>query len=200
MLAYIHGSLAYVGENFIVVDNSGMGYRIYTSGMCLDHLPSIGESIKIFTYMHVREDEVSLYGFPTNEELEVFKVLIGISGVGPKVALSILTTLTINELHLAVASDDVKAISRANGVGAKGAQRIILELKDKLHMEDMLDAAYQDAVGGPVKTTNATKDVMEALTSLGYGNTESYRAIQKVQDADKLTADQLLKAALKYMI
>ena len=146
MIAYISGALVSAGENYIVIDNHGMGYRIFVSGKFLEHIPAYGTQIKIYTHMYIREDELTLYGFHSEEELSVFRILIGISGVGPKVAMAILTALTIQELQLAVISEDAKTISKANGVGAKGASRIILELKDKLKMEDMMDASYEQSI------------------------------------------------------
>ncbi len=198
MIAYVSGTLAYAGDNYIVVDRNGLGYKMYVSGRFLDSVPRVGAEVKVFTHMYVREDEISLYGFPSKEELEVFKVLIGISGVGPKVALSVLTALTIEELHMAVMAEDAKSIAKANGIGAKGASRIILELKDKLKIEDMLDVAY-DAAVSVERTADATKDVMEALTSWGYSNTEAYRAIGKVAGAEAMDSDKLLKEALKHL-
>ena len=111
MIAYISGALVSAGENYIVIDNHGMGYRIFVSGKFLEHIPAYGTQIKIYTHMYIREDELTLYGFHSEEELSVFRILIGISGVGPKVAMAILTALTIQELQLAVISEDVKTIS-----------------------------------------------------------------------------------------
>ena len=150
--------------------------------------------------MAVREDDISLFGFYSTEEMEVFKILLGVSGVGPKVALSLLSALTVNELRLAVISDDVKSISKANGIGAKGASRIILELKDKLKMEDMLDAAYEENVStaGSV-TMDIRNDVITALTALGYTGMEAAKAVNKVKNASDMDEETLLKEALKLL-
>ena len=130
----------------------------------------------------------------------MFKILLGVSGVGPKVAMSLLSTLTVNELRLAVISEDVEAISKANGIGAKGASRIILELKDKLSMEDMIDAAYNDSVAVQNAAGDVRTNVISALTALGYSGVEAGRAVSRVDGSADMDEEQLLKAALRFMI
>lgn len=200
MIAYISGALVSAGENYIVIDNHGMGYRIFVSGKFLEHIPAYGTQIKIYTHMYIREDELTLYGFHSEEELSVFRILIGISGVGPKVAMAILTALTIQELQLAVISEDAKTISKANGVGAKGASRIILELKDKLKMEDMMDAAYEQSIVQDTQDLNAARDAILALVNLGYSNSEAALAVKKIGDISQMDIESILKAALKKLI
>ena len=200
MIAYISGALVSAGENYIVIDNHGMGYRIFVSGKFLEHIPAYGTQIKIYTHMYIREDELTLYGFHSEEELSVFRILIGISGVGPKVAMAILTALTIQELQLAVISEDVKTISKANGVGAKGASRIILELKDKLKMEDMMDAAYEQSIVQDTQDLNAARDAILALVNLGYSSSEAALAVKKIGDTSQMDIEAILKAALKKLI
>ncbi len=128
-----------IGEDRVVVEAGGIGYCVYTTGQTLDALPQTGEQIRLFTYLQVREDAMVLYGFLTKDELSVFKLLIGVSGIGPKGALGVLSVMTTDDLRFAVIGDDVKAISRAPGIGAKTAQRVILELKDKLSLEDAFE-------------------------------------------------------------
>ena len=200
MIAYISGALVSAGENYIVIDNHGMGYRIFVSGKFLEHIPAYGTQIKIYTHMYIREDELTLYGFHSEEELSVFRILIGISGVAPKVAMAILTALTIQELQLAVISEDTKTISKANGVGAKGASRIILELKDKLKMEDMMDAAYEQSIVQDTQDLNAARDAILALVNLGYSNSEAALAVKKIGDTSQMDIESILKAALKKLI
>ena len=200
MIAYISGALVSAGENYIVIDNHGMGYRIFVSGKFLEHIPAYGTQIKIYTHMYIREDELTLYGFHSEEELSVFRILIGISGVGPKVAMAILTALTIQELQLAVILEDTKTISKANGVGAKGASRIILELKDKLKMEDMMDAAYEQSIVQDTQDLNAARDAILALVNLGYSNSEAALAVKKIGDTSQMDIESILKAALKKLI
>ena len=150
--------------------------------------------------MYIREDEICLFGFENADELNVFKILLGVSGVGPKVAMSLLSTLTVNELRLAVISEDVEAISKANGIGAKGASRIILELKDKLSMEDMIDVAYNDSVAVQNAAGDVRTNVISALTALGYSGVEAGRAVSRVDGSADMDEEQLLKAALRFMI
>ena len=200
MIAYISGALVSAGENYIVIDNHGMGYRIFVSGKFLECIPAYGMQIKVYTHMYIREDELTLYGFYSEEELSVFRILIGISGVGPKVAMAILTALTIQELQLAVISEDAKTISKANGVGTKGASRIILELKDKLKMEDMMDAAYEQSVAQDTQDVNAARDAILALVNLGYSNSEAALAVKKIGDTGQMDTEAILKAALKKLI
>ena len=200
MIAYISGALVSAGENYIVIDNHGMGYRIFVSGKFLEHIPAYGTQIKIYTHMYIREDELTLYGFHSEEELSVFRILIGISGVCPKVAMAILTALTIQELQLAVISEDAKTISKANGVGAKGASRIILELKDKLKMEDMMDAAYEQSIVQDTQDINAARDAILALVNLGYSSSEAALAVKKIGDTSQMDIEAILKAALKKLI
>ena len=200
MISYITGSLEYISDNSIVVECGGIGYSMMISGQFMNRLPVIHSEIKVFTYMYVREDEISLYGFYDKDELEVFKVLLGVNGVGPKAALSLLSALTVNELRLAVVSEDVKSITRANGIGAKGASRIILELKDKLRMEDLIDAAYEDAINGGVDDSDIKANVIAALTALGYSGVEAGRAVARVDGWQSMDEEQLLKASLKNII
>jgi len=200
MIAYISGALVSTGENYIVIDNHGMGYRIFVSGKFLEHIPTYGTQIKVYTHMYIREDELTLYGFLSEEELSVFRILIGISGVGPKVAMAILTALTIRELQLAVISEDTKTISKANGVGAKGASRIILELKDKLKMKDMMDAAYEQSFVQDTQDINVARDAIFALVNLGYSNSEAALAVKKIGDTSQMDTEAILKAALKKLI
>ena len=200
MLAYIKGKLEYVNNDSVVIENNGMGYLVKTSGNVLSKLPQLHGEVMLYTHMYVREDEISLYGFSTREELAIFGLLIGISGVGPKVAISILSTLTVDELKLAVLSEDAKAIAKANGVGAKGAQRIIIDLKDKLHIEDMFDTTQEQVCVGVQTEGDVYKDASLALCSMGFSNSEVLRAIKKVPTSDTMTTEDLLKAALKHMI
>lgn len=202
MIAYIKGSLEYRGDGYIVIESAGVGYGMTVSGQFMEKLPQLHSELKAYTYLSVREDGISLFGFYSMEELDIFKVLIGVSGVGPKVALSVLSALTVSELRLAVISGDVKSISRANGVGAKGASRIILELKDKLSMEDMIDAAYEGSMerSGNAAALDVRTDVITALTALGYTGLEASRAVSRVENQESMDEEMLLKAALKNLL
>lgn len=198
MLAYIKGIVTEIGVDEIVVETGGVGFSIATSTLVSGKLTKNQEA-KIYTHLHVREDDMSLFGFLSKEERSVFMMLINVSGIGPKSALSILSCLTVDELRMAVLSDDHKAIAKANGVGPKTAQRVIIELRDKFHLEDVLNDFEDDA-----SFTSASEDIISeaamALSSLGYSNVEALRAIKKVPGSDSMTVEQLLKEALKHIM
>lgn len=199
MFAYIKGKVEYIAPDCIVIDNGGVGFKINTSTNTSGKL-SLQDTVKIHTHLSVREDDMSLYGFYTEDELLVFRLLISISGIGPKGALAILSTLSIDELRIAVLSDDYKAIAKANGVGVKTAQRVVIELKDKFKLEDVLsDSVSKDDLQDTVSNDIITETAM-ALTSLGYSNVEALRAIKKVPDTDGMSVEELLKASLKYIM
>ena len=198
MLAYIKGIVTEIGVDEIVVETGGVGFSIATSTLVSGKLTKNQEA-KIYTHLHVREDDMSLFGSLSKEERSVFMMLINVSGIGPKSALSILSCLTVDELRMAVLSDDHKAIAKANGVGPKTAQRVIIELRDKFHLEDVLNDFEDDA-----SFTSASEDIISeaamALSSLGYSNVEALRAIKKVPGSDSMTVEQLLKEALKHIM
>lgn len=203
MIGYIKGTIEGILTDSLLLDNQGIGYRIFTSGRVIDEL-SQNQQVKLFTYLHVREDELSLFGFTTSEELDAFRLLIGVNGIGPKAALSILSVLSVQDLALAVMSGDTKAISKANGVGPKGASRVIMELKDKLKIENLFMS--EDVSGADIEntmsssvSTDSTKDTVLALVSLGYSEMEALKAIKQIKDAEFMNSEELLKAALKKM-
>lgn len=196
MFAYVKGTVEYITTDYIIIENNGIGYKLSTSTQTASRY-DMKEYVTVYTYLAVREDDISLFGFYSPDELDVFKLLISISGIGPKGALAILSTLSIDELRLAVLSDDHKAIAKANGVGTKTAQRVVIELKDKFKLEDALsDAFIKDDFSDNSGNDTITETAM-ALTSLGYSNVEALRAIKKVKDSESMTAEELLKAALK---
>lgn len=200
MFEYIRGTVEYITEDTIVVDNNDIGYKIMTSGMNTAAV-KLHDKVTMYTYMHIREDDMSLFGFLTRDEINVFKLLISVSGIGPKVALAILSALSLEELRIAVLSDDAKAIAKANGVGAKTAQRVVLELRDKFKLEDAFDNGY--ASGDDLSYVGSNDIISEtamALTSLGYSNVDALRAIKKVPGSEGMTVEELLKASLKFMM
>lgn len=197
MISYIKGILEDMSPGMVVVDNHGIGYQMMVP-MRGESFPKIGQEIKIYTHMHVREDDVSLFGFLSKEEKEAFELLIGVNGIGPKVGLSVLSTLSVYELKMAVISEDVKTISKTPGLGPKGAKKLILELKDKLSFEKL----EEDGVGAEIFDTSADSSdsvmiTIEGLVSLGYSKSEAAIAVNKVEDAKDLTPEELLKKALK---
>lgn len=197
MISYIKGILEDMSPGMVVVDNHGIGYQMMVP-MRGESFPKIGQEIKIYTHMHVREDDVSLFGFLSKEEKEAFELLVGVNGIGPKVGLSVLSTLSVYELKMAVISEDVKTISKTPGLGPKGAKKLILELKDKLSFEEL----EEDGVGAEIFDTSADSSdsvmiTIEGLVSLGYSKSEAAIAVNKVEDAKDLTPEELLKKALK---
>ena len=197
MISYIKGILEDMSPGMVVVDNHGIGYQMMVP-MRRESFPKIGQEIKIYTHMHVREDDVSLFGFLSKEEKEAFELLIGVNGIGPKVGLSVLSTLSVYELKMAVISEDVKTISKTPGLGPKGAKKLILELKDKLSFEEL----EEDGVGAEIFDTSVDSSdsvmiTIEGLVSLGYSKSEAAIAVNKVEDAKDLTPEELLKKALK---
>ena len=201
MISYIKGTLAEKLEDSAIVEAGGIGYRIYVPSSVLSELPRLGETVKIYTYFSVREDSVSLYGFMSRQDMEMFRQLIGVNGVGPKSALGILSALKPDALRLAVISGEAKAISKAPGVGSKTAQRIILDLKDKIKAEDLLDGGYEDlSVHAEVSGVGEVgKEAVEALTALGYSASEAAGAVRKVAITETMTAEDVLKAALRHL-
>lgn len=200
MISYIRGELAAVETEKVIVDVGGVGYGIYMPGQAMGLLPQPGNEVKIHTYLNVREDAMQLFGFLTRDDLEVFKLVIGVSGIGPKGGLSILSHLTPDDLRFAVLSGDVKAISAAPGIGKKTAEKLIIELKDKLNIEDVLThAADSSAAAVPVNNGGIQSEAVQALVALGYGSTESLRAVKQVE-LDNPTVEDVLKEALKKML
>ena len=185
----------------MIVDVSGVGFGIFMPGQAMNLLPPIGEEVKLHTYMNVREDAMQLFGFLTRDDLNVFKLVIGVSGIGPKGGLSILSHLSPDELRFAVMSHDVKAISGAPGIGKKTAEKLIIELKDKLSIEDVLERTVERDSHAISSTNNQIHtEAVQALVALGYGNTEALKAVKKVDTSEDMTVEDVLKQALKYIM
>ena len=200
MYSYIKGVLTDVEENLVVIETGGIGYNIYTTGQTLDYLPSVGEELKLYTYLHIREDAMVLYGFLTKDDLRVFKLLLGVSGIGPKGALAILSVMSTDDLRFAVLGDDAKTIAKAPGIGAKTAQRLILELKDKLSLEDAFEqklAHTEEKVQNHAK--GAKNEAVQALVALGYSSSEALKALNGIEINEDTDVEDILKAALKNM-
>lgn len=200
MLSYIIGEVAEISADTVVVENNGIGFNIKTSAMTIDSLPSVGDMVRIYTYLHVREDAMQIFGFLSKDELEVFKLLLNVNGIGPKGALGILSAISTDDLRFAVLSDDVNLIKSCPGVGAKTAQKLIIELKDKLRLED----AFEMAVNNNNKkntvqdnTVIVMNEAVEALVSLGYSSKDAIAAVKKVENIQNKNSEQILKEALK---
>lgn len=201
MYSYIKGELAEVNTDHIVIDVGGIGYMIYIPAQSLNYLPGIGEILKVHTYLYMREDAMILYGFLTKDDLEMFKLLITVSGIGPKGGLAVLSTLSSDDLRFAVLSGDSKAISKAQGIGSKTAQRVIIDLKDKLSLEDAFEKKleHENEKINVSSNSQVKNDAVMALNALGYSSTESLKAVSKVEITDDMDVEDVLKAALKHM-
>lgn len=205
MYAYIRGTLEEITEDGVIVESGGIGYNIRVSATTADLLPGIGSEVKIYTYTLVREDAFMLYGFLTRDDLEIFKKLITVSGIGPKGGLAILSVMSADALRFAVMAADAKAIARAPGIGAKTAERVILELRDKISLEDTLrglgspaDSTGQ-AAGGGNGNNLMKREAIEALVALGYSASDATAAVKKVEVGEDATSERILKLALKHM-
>lgn len=195
MIATLRGSLLYSDATSLIVECGGVGFRCTTTSQTLASLPSVGKEIFLYTYMSVREDAMDLFGFLTVEEMEAFKMIISVNGVGPKIGIALLSEFTPNQLFLYIGSNDPKALTAANGVGIKLAQRIVLELKDKVEKLGVITAADLKPKAKP-KTT-ASEEAVAALMSLGYTKGEASLAIGKIDE--DLPVDGLIKQALKLL-
>ena len=201
MISFLKGYIEEKSEKSIFLDVNGVGYEVYMPTGSASMLPGVGEEVKIHTYLQISENGIGLYGFLTKDELNVFKLLITVNGIGPKGAVGILSALTANDLRLAVLSDDDKSIAKAPGIGPKTAKKLILELKDKFHLEDALEE-----IAEPVKSipkggsfNDAQMEAVQALTALGYSNSDALKAVKLADQGEQLTTEELLKAALKQL-
>ncbi len=206
MFYYLNGKLTVLESTIAVIDVGGVGYKLTISGTTHDSLPSPkanmtdGQTIKLYTYLAVREDDVELFGFYSMEELSAFKMLISVSGVGPKAAMAILTLLTPEKFALAVCSEDTKTLSKASGVGAKTAARIVLELKDKLTKENRTATSSS---GNEIILTEAPKnrlsEAQDALVVLGYSRSEAITVLKAIDTAN-LELEDIIRVALKKLM
>lgn len=199
MIEYIEGTIIKIhSDSIVVLTAAGIGFNVFVTRNVFKEVNTIGHEIYLNTYMQVKEDGMTLYGFLDDAELDMFKSLISVSGVGPKYAISILSTLTVSDLAFAIISEDIKTISTAQGVGKKLAEKIIVELKDKIDTSAYSsDDSFDDAVQGYESGDDMLKDAAEALTSLGYSATQSYKAVRKVPADAYDNIEDLIKQALK---
>ncbi len=203
MIEYLKGTIAEKSENSMVLDVNGVGYGISVSGGTLSLLPGVGEEVKIYTYLSVREDGIGLYGFPSRDDLSMFKLLITVSGIGPKGALGILSALSPDDLRIAIITGDSKSITLAPGIGKKTAERIILDLKDKIDDKALIgDISNQESISTGVSRDGARDEAVAALVALGYSSADSIKAVREAAAAlgEDAEADRLLKAALKVVL
>ena len=201
MYAYLKGTIEDITEDNLVIEAGQIGYNVKVSARTVNALGGIGSFVKIYTYTLVREDTFSLYGFLTKDDLEIFKKLITVNGIGPKGGLAILSIMSADELRFAILAADAKAIAKAPGVGAKTAERVILDLKDKISIEDAIspkETVSALAVAGE-DIGNRKNEAIEALTALGYSASDALRAVKQVETKGDISVEEILKAALKYI-
>lgn len=201
MIAFVKGRIDEITEENVVIDVGGIGYNVKISTQTAALLPSLEEEVKLYTYTCVREDMFSLYGFLTRDDLEIFKRLITVNGIGPKGGLAILSVMSADNLRFAIISGDAAAISKAPGIGKKTAERVILDLKDKFSLEDTL--VHKEMLklkeGGSISDHHARNEAVEALTALGYSASDALHAVKSVQADENMDVETILKLALKNM-
>ncbi len=207
MYAFLNGIIDEITESGAVIDVGGVGYNVQISPATAFRLPGVGRNVKLYTYTSVREDQIALYGFLSRDELALFKRVITVSGIGPKGGQALLSAMSADDLRFAIISGDVKAISRAPGIGKKTAERLILDLKDKLSAGDYLGAGYQEgATGGDGfpeaagQDAGEVSDAAEALAALGYPRTDAVHAVRSAAKNGVTGTEELIKAALKELL
>ena len=201
MISYIKGIVAYLDAEGVILENHGMGYQVKTPSSIMNQV-KVGQEIQLHTHLYIREDLLALYGFLSREELRTFQILLGVNGIGPKAALAVLSTMTVADLYYAVFSEDAKRIAKTPGIGPKGAKRMIIELKDKLKLEDVSENDEIESVmdSAPDLTSDSVADTIEAMIALGYSNGEAYRAVHGVKGASSMDSEALLKEALRIVL
>ncbi len=198
MYEYIKGIFVGISKDYVVVDNNGMGYKIYTSGSTMANMPKTNDSVLLYIKQIVREDFIGLYGFLTKDEIEMFSLAISTNGVGPKAALSLLSICNVSSLKYAIVSGDEKTIQRAPGIGKKIAQRIILELREKIHIEQCEVNNLSQISGSNLIDDRKLIDVLGALMSLGYSEKEAEKALKSINKEASL--ENMIKDCLKYLM
>lgn len=201
MIGFIKGIIADFEEDTVTLEVQGVGMNVRATTQTLTNIGSVGDEVKLYTYLYVKEDALMLYGFPSKEDMKIFKLLITVNGIGPKGALSILNAISPDELRFAILAGDSKAIAKAPGIGTKTAGRIILDLKDKLSLEEAFEAKLShnsETIAGETDN-NAKAEAIEALTALGYSPSESLKAVNSVEIDSGMDTEEILKAALKHI-
>ncbi|WP_442855504.1 Holliday junction branch migration protein RuvA [Clostridium sp. Marseille-P2415] len=200
VISFVKGPLAEIFEDTVVIESGNLGFEVHVPVSVLQKLPGIGMETKLYTYFQVREDAMCLYGFLNRQDLQMFKQLISVNGIGPKGALGVLSALEPDDLRMAIVSGDSRAISKAPGIGAKTAQRIILDLKDKIDMADVLPPRFvSEGDGGKPLSDGVAGEAVDALTALGYSASEAGRAVRQVEMTESMTVEDVLKASLKHL-
>lgn len=198
MIGYMKGIVEGIYEDRIILEVNSIGYNIFMPSSAIDRIGGLGEEIKIYTYLNVREDAMLLFGFLTKDDLDFYKLLIGVNGIGPKVGLAILSTMTTDDLRFAILSEDSKRIGKTPGVGPKTAQRLIIELKDKMNLEEAFEEKLSNNdIKSDKGTNSAREEAAMALCALGYSNSESYSAVRSSDISPEDDVETIIKKALK---
>lgn len=197
MIAHLRGELSAIYEDRIVIEVSGIGYNVLMPSSSISLLPSIGNEVKVYTYLSVREDAMWLYGFTTKDELDLYKLLITVNGVGPKAALQLLSFLNGDDLKFAIMSSDSKTISKAPGVGPKTAQRIIIDLKDKIDILETFEHKAVHSAEAVSGLSDSKSEAVDALVALGYSQKDALGAVKNSDIDDDAAVEEVLKAALR---
>ena len=200
MIGFLRGKLEAIYDERIVIDVNGIGFNVSMPVSQLEMLEPMGSDVKVYTYLAVREDAMQLYGFMTADSLELFKLLIQVNGIGPKGALALLSAMSVDDLRFAIMSGDAKTISKAPGIGAKTAQRLIIDLKDKVSVRDMLDTYSVNNLSSASSEMDSSKaEAIEALTALGYSSTDALRAVRESGAGDGDDTETIIKLAFKQL-
>lgn len=200
MIAFVKGTLAEVKENIAVIENNGIGFNVYITGRDAGQLVRTGMEVLLHTYMDVREDAIQLFGFLSKDDLETFRLLLKVNGIGPKAALGVLTAISAVDLRFAVLADDIRAISAAPGIGRKTAQKLVLELKDKFSLEDAFEQKLAENTEiVPAAPNDSQGEAVQALVALGYAGSDALKAVKAVNITEDMSTEDILKAALKHI-
>ena len=198
MFAYIKGSLEEKGTNYVVIENGNIGYKIFMSNMSINEIGELGTKVKVYTHYYVREDNISLYGFLSHEELKMFELLLSVSGIGAKSAIAMLSNITPAGFAVAIISNNVALLKKIPGIGPKTAQRIILELQDKLKSEQELTKQEEQTEIKIVNNSENVEEAMQALQILGYNKKEIEKAFEKIANTD-VSVEELIKKGLSIL-
>lgn len=199
MIGFVQGKVDAISEDNVVIDTGGIGYNVRISVKTAQELPGIGQEVRLYTYTSVREDGISLFGFLSRDSLDIFKKIITVNGIGPKGGLAVLSVMSADELKFAIISGNAQAITKAPGIGKKTAERVILDLKDKISVEDTQIQKEISSYDGLPQTGKAQSEAVEALTALGYSATDALHAVRQIEHAEEMDVEAILKLALKNM-
>jgi len=201
MIAFVKGKLEETAYDSVIVDVNGIGMEIFTSAYVISAMPRVGEEVKLYTYFHIREDIMQLYGFLSKDDLDIFKLLINVNGIGPKAALAVLSSMPADTLIFAILSEDIKTIEKAQGIGVKTAKKLVLELKDKISSMSEAKILKNEEITESRSVSEAELKVkdeaLEVLAALGYSLAEAMKALNKVKISENMTSEDIIKLALK---